>query len=250
MGMRRCAPGNGLLDKHTFMNKNKLVLPLAAFTLAVSAAGGAVAMASADTIAATPATTQSATTQAARVKPAAIGKVTAISGTTITLADEHSSTTYTVDAASATVLKHEAPAAGTMPAPGTKPAETTISVSDIVVGDMLMVEGTANGTSVIATTIHDGIGFGGGHGGRGPGIQGTVTAVNGSSLTVTGQDGKTYTVDGTSAEATKMQTISVSDITVGDTIGVDGTVSGTSVTATHIMDGMRKPAATTATTSS
>jgi hypothetical protein len=143
------------------MKKNALILPLAALTLAVSAAGGAVAMASADTIAPTAATTQSATTQGTRVKPAAMGMVTAISGTTITLADKRDATTYTVDAAGATVLKHVAFATGTARVPGTKPTETTIPVSAIAVGDMLMVEGTANGTSVTATTIHDGMGFGG-----------------------------------------------------------------------------------------
>ena len=230
------------------MIKNKLILPLAGLTMAVSAAGGLVAIASADTV--TAATTQTATSQTARVKPAAMGTVTAISGTTITLSDAQNSTTYTVDASGATVLKHEAPAAGTTPTPGTKPAETTISVSDIAIGDTLMVEGTANGTTVTATTIHDGLKGMGGHEGRGPGVQGTVTAVNGTSLTVTGQDGTIYTVDASSADATKMQTITVSDITVGDTVGVQGTVSGTTVTAVHIMDGMRKPEATTVTTSS
>jgi hypothetical protein len=74
--------------------------------------------------------------------------------------------------------------------------------------------------------------------GHGPGMGGTVTAVNGSTITITGKDGKTYTVDASSATAQKLQTISVSDIRVGDEIGVMGTLSGTSITAKNIMDGM------------
>ena len=77
-----------------------------------------------------------------------------------------------------------------------------------------------------------------------PGVMGTVTAVSGNTVTLTGKDGKTYTVDATSAEIGKMTTITIGQIAVGDTIGVQGTVSlsangqaGT-VTAKHIMDGV------------
>jgi len=70
-----------------------------------------------------------------------------------------------------------------------------------------------------------------------PGVGGTVTAVSGNTITVTAQDGKTYTIDASSATITKDETVGVSDIKVGDTIGAQGTVSGTSVTATNIHDG-------------
>jgi hypothetical protein len=102
--------------------------------------------------------------------PAAMGKVTAVSGSTITISGmarpttagtKPTETTYTVDASSATVTKIAAPAAKGAP------TTSTISVSDISVGDMISVEGTANGTSITATTITDGVGFGMG-GGRGP----------------------------------------------------------------------------------
>jgi len=68
-----------------------------------------------------------------------------------------------------------------------------------------MVQGTVNGTNITATQIHDGIGFGPGV--RGLGMGGTVTAVSGSAITITGKDGKTYTVDAGSATAQKLQTI-------------------------------------------
>ena len=74
--------------------------------------------------------------------------------------------------------------------------------------------------------------------GRGAGVMGTVTAVSGNTVTVTDKDGTTYTIDATSAEVSKTSTITVSQIAVGDTVGVQGTVSGTTVTAKHIMDGL------------
>ena len=70
-----------------------------------------------------------------------------------------------------------------------------------------------------------------------PGVGGTVTAVSGNTITVTGKDGKTYTIDATSAAITKDETVTVSSIAVGDTVMANGTVSGTSVTATAIHDG-------------
>ena len=73
---------------------------------------------------------------------------------------------------------------------------------------------------------------------RGMGVAGTVTAVSGNTVTITGKDGKTYTVDASGAAILKTSTITVGQIAVGDTVGVHGTVSGTSVTADHIMDGI------------
>ena len=70
-----------------------------------------------------------------------------------------------------------------------------------------------------------------------PGVGGTVTAVNGSTITVTGKNGTSYTINAGSATITKDETVSVSDIAVGDTIMANGTVSGTSVAATSIHDG-------------
>jgi len=210
--------------------KNKLALPLAAAVLVVSAGTGFVAIANADTLPAP--TTSSTTQQPQRQKPAAMGAITAISGTNITIEDKQAGTTYTIDASSATITKHAKPATQ-----GAAPTSTTISASDLAVGDMVVVQGTVSGTTVTATSIETG--RGGGPGGmRGPrGVFGTVASVSGSTITVTGKDGKTYTVDATSAKASKVETINVSDIQVGDTVGVDGALSGTSVTATHIMDG-------------
>ena len=110
----------------------------------------------------------------------------------------------------------------------------------MVVGDMVAVRGTVNGTSVTATEIMDGLMMhGGGFGGRGGhGTRGTVSAVNGNTITLTSSDGQTYTVDASAAQIGKVSTITVGDVQVGDSLDVMGDVSGTNVTAKHIMDGI------------
>ncbi len=66
------------------------------------------------------------------------GTVSVISDTTITITNK-SNTSYTVDASSANITK----------------ADKKISVSDIAVGDSVLVQGAINGTSVTAATITD-----------------------------------------------------------------------------------------------
>jgi hypothetical protein len=171
-------------------------------------------------------------------KPGVIGTVSAISGTTITVQTMARGTsaaqTFTVDASSATV---------------TKDGQSS-SVSSIAVGDFLMVQGTVSGTSVSATTIRDGKPMMGMRGTQGahaqmPAIQGngqpivggTVSSVSGNSLTVTTKSGIAYSVDATSATVTKAGASStVASVAQGDSVIVQGTVNGTSVTASTIVD--------------
>lgn len=224
------------MNKETFMRYG---VPLAA--VAASIGIGFAGISAADTTSTTAPT--SAPSGMHRGMPGVFGKVTAISGTTLTVASTNpgknsssSTTTYTVDASSAKVMKGVAAA-----------TPATSSVSAIAVGDSVMIRGTVSGTSVTATDIMDGLlGQGmpmmGGHGGpgmgRGQGVNGTVTAVSGSTITLTGKDGKTYTVDASSAQLDKVSTITAAQVAVGDALSVDGTVSGTTVTAKHVMDGM------------
>lgn len=172
-------------------------------------------------------------------KPGVVGKVTAVNGTTITVESmnpmDDTTTIYSIDAASAKVLTHT---------DGAGPTETSLAA--VVVGDMVAVRGTVSGTHVTATEIIDGLPAQAGVRGKGamfikkmgPGVQGTVTAVSGNTVTLTGADGKTYAVDASDATIAKMITITVGQIAVGDTLGVHGTVSGTNVEAKHIMDGL------------
>jgi hypothetical protein len=216
---------------------SKFVLPLAIVVLVASAITGVVGIAHADTSATAP--TEQNNAQGVRgTPPAAVGVVSAVSGTVITLTDKKTNTTYTIDAATATITKHTKPATQ-----GAAPTNTTITASQISVGDMIAVQGTVSGSTITATKIEDGLGgrmggFGG-HGGMGgSGVRGMVTAVNGSTITVTGMDGKSYTVDASNSTAGKFETIPVSSIQVGDSIGIQGSVNGTSVTAKSIMDGV------------
>lgn len=208
-------------------------LALVPAALALMLGGGALmsyaGLASAQTTSTTSTTASAGAHQRA---PGVFGTITAINGSTVTVESKGfgpnaTATTYTVDASGATVTKDGA--AG--------------SVSSLAVGDTIMAQGTVSGTDVTATKILDGKmgpGMGGGRGGRGmgPGVMGTVSAVNGNTLTVTGKNGTTYTVDASSAKVSKMETLSVSDIKVGDTVGVQGQVSGSAVTAKQIMDGI------------
>jgi hypothetical protein len=222
-------------------------------------AGVAGTMAVATYAAAPQATVTAATTQTQApgqhghgqfTPPAASGNVTAVSGNTITLTDKKSGTTYTVDATNATVNKFTA---GTNGAKGT---QATITVSQIAVGDNITVQGTVSGANITATKIEDGMmmGFGGrGHGPMGMGGQmGTVSSISGNTITLTGKNGTTYTIDASNSKVEKVSTVSVSNIAVGDSLMVQGTTSGTTVTAKNIVDGQfpmggNKPASSSST---
>ncbi len=72
---------------------------------------------------------------------------------------------------------------------------------------------------------------------------GKVTAINGNTLTVTNKKGVVFTVDATNASIVNMKDKSpmmVSQVLVGDTVAVKGTMVGTNVTATKILDGVTK----------
>ncbi len=179
--------------------------------------------------------------------PGVFGKVTAISGTTITVAGTagpkgDTATTYTVDASGATVMKK---------------GETS-TVGAIVIGDSLMVQGTVTGTNVVAKTIRSGIpAFGrmgdndkDGSGKKGmmpqnpiisgngqPVIAGSVTAISGSTLTVGTKSNISYSVNVSGATIVKSgATSTLSAITVGDNVIVQGVVNGTAIVAASVID--------------
>ena len=173
--------------------------------------------------------------------PGVFGTVSAINGTTLTVESKGfgqsaTATTYTVDASKATVTK----------------SGNASTLSAVTLGDTVMVAGTVTGTSVVATTIRDGVM---GHGGMRPGgmhasstvaviqgngqpvIGGAVTAVSGSSLTVTNKSNVTYTVDVASAKIVKAgATSTIASVSVGDNVVVQGTVNGTAVVASSVLD--------------
>ena len=187
------------------------------------------------------------------MKPGVFGTVSAVSGNIITVTSTHrmgpktagstttatpTTTTYTVDATSATITKNNV--AG--------------NISSIVVGDTIMAQGTLTGTNLVATTIRDGVmtrtpGVGGVNGqpsqnqtspitGNGqPVVAGTVSSISGNTLSITNKSNVSYTIDVTNAKIVEGQnTITVSSIAVGDSVIVQGTVSGNSVVASSIID--------------
>jgi hypothetical protein len=198
------------------------------------------------------------------MKPGVFGTVSAISGNIITVTSTHrtgpksstgstttttpTTTTYTVDATSATITKDNA--AGT--------------ISSIAVGDTIMAQGTLTGTNLVATTIRDGVMT------RTPGatdtnvdknqtspitgngqpvVAGTVSSISGNTLVITNKSNVTYTIDTTNAKIVEDQnTITISSVAVGDSVIVQGTVSGNSVTASSVIDQKAPSATTTGTT--
>ena len=203
--------------------------------------------------------------------PGVFGTVSTISGDTLTVTSKGrfgpgmaTSTTpatpivYTVDATNATVMKNG----------------TSSTLSAIATGDTVMVQGTISGTNVTATKINDGVvpgammGRGGMRGGFGkngtstmwsasttagfqgngePVIGGAVAGISGTTLTVTNASNVTYTIDAASSTIIKNGTSTAfSNIAVGDNVIVQGTVNGTSVTASSVIDqGMSHTASST-----
>jgi hypothetical protein len=72
-----------------------------------------------------------------------------------------------------------------------------------------------------------------------PTVTGSATGISGNTIYLTGTNGTNYTIDATSAKIRKAGAIIVvSSILSGDSLSVRGTLSGTNVVATSIMDGV------------
>lgn len=175
--------------------------------------------------------------------PVTVGTVSAINGTTLTLVSRvrplspqsselSTSTTYTIDAANASVTKDGTPS----------------TFSAISVGNRVAVWGTVNGSTITATSVRDGMpphkmpewrrlsrNF---HGNGEPVVGGTVTALQGTTLTITNQSKIIYTVNASSSTVEKSNgvIIPLSNLVVGDRVIVQGVVNDTTVTASSILD--------------
>jgi hypothetical protein len=180
------------------------------------------------------------------MRPGIFGTVASVSGTSLTVTGRQGfgtttpTATFTVDASNATVKKNNA----------------TSTVSSIAVGDTVSVQGTVTGTNIVATMIRDGVVPMRGGPGKGPQggqwnqastspitgngqpiVAGSITAINGTSLTITNKSNVQYTIDASNATIAKGgSTATLSNVAVGDNVVVQGTVNGTSVTATSVLD--------------
>ena len=185
-----------------------------------------------------------------------LGTIVSVSGTTLTITGKimspvastsTSATTYTVDASKAHIEKQG--------------AQGTVTTSSIAVGDSVVVTGTITGTNIIAQVIRDGAvpmmqdrdGMNNGRfpnasstpgqmrpefqGNGQPVIGGTVSAISGTTLTLSNRGGVSFSVDTSQASIMKQgATTTVSTLAIGDSIIVQGTVNGTSVIASSIVD--------------
>ncbi len=162
--------------------------------------------------------------------PVISGTVLTVSGNTITvsakrgLGDKNNSTvtTYTVDATNAKVTKNG----------------TASTVSAIVVGDKLSVQGTITGTNIVAKNIRDGVVQPPIRGNGQPIVAGKITAISGNSITITNSSNVVYTVDVATAKLVVRGVTSptISSLAVGDNVVVQGTVNGNNITASSVID--------------
>ncbi len=174
------------------------------------------------------------------------GTITAINGTNLMVSGRQgfgnagTAITYTVDTSAAKVFKDN----------------VASSLSTLAVGNSLRIEGTISGTNIAATSIRfnsnggpqgmrtngKGERFGSSTipaitGNGQPVVAGSVTAISGATITVATRSGIQYTVDTASAKIVKGQaTISLANVMVGDTVVVQGLTSGTSITASSVID--------------
>ncbi len=69
-------------------------------------------------------------------------------------------------------------------------------------------------------------------------VTGTMASASGTTITLTGSNGTSYSVDASGAKFLRKygSTMAITDIQTGDTLNVQGAVSGTNITATSIRD--------------
>ncbi len=205
-----------------------------------------------------------------RVGKGITGKITAISGSIITLVEGTSTAkTLTIDASKATFAKIASPIAPSADSVPAQSASSPIAIADLVVGDMIVVTGTVTDTTVVATQITVVPARAAWEGNSTMMVVGKVQAINGTTLTVLANSGfgrmgaperannsnapavssVTYAVDASAAVIKKIApstagqtvtaptTIAVGDIAIGDTVRVQGKITGTNIAAVTITDG-------------
>ncbi len=194
-------------------------------------------------------------------RPVVFGTVSSINGTLLVVTTKNGPRedgiikTYNVDASNSIVYKNNA----------------TSSISSVVVGDNLFIQGTVSGTNVVAKIIRDGVPGRNGNlmdksrnasstmqrgerdekgerkemgrnnpmfkGDGQPVVEGSVTSINGSILSVLNRNNLVYSVDASNAKVFKGNaTSSLSNVVIGDRIIVQGSVNGQSISATLIFD--------------
>ncbi len=184
------------------------------------------------------------------------GKVTAVSGTSITMTTlSPTSTAYTIDASRAKFMKNE---------------KTAGAITDIAVGNLIGVQGTSSGTNIAANAIMiNGGGPENTNGAVGRGIAGKVTSISGNTFTIDstpfhgrGMRGAatstpvtppapvsyTVTADANTVYTKDGQPATINDVTTTSLIMVRGTTDPVAhtIAATNVMINTHIPTASSA----
>lgn len=174
------------------------------------------------------------------MRPDVVGKVTAVSGSTITVSGRSlsgaasSTSTFSVDASGATILRGNA----------------TSTVGNIKVGDPVIIQGVVTGTNVVAKVVRFAELRNGSEkddkgknkdkivGDGNPVVAGVVSAISGNTVSITASNSIVYSVDATNAkvQVKGVASSTVSNIAVGDKVVAQGVITGNSVVATSIFD--------------
>lgn len=125
-----------------------------------------------------------------------------------------------------------------------KAKDVEMNLSDIKMGDKIFALGSIIDHSISATEIFDGKKVrmrAAKFGKKFQGVVGIVTSISGDSITLTSKDNTVYVVDASNAGVKKGPNDSdVSQIKSGDRLFVRGVVTGTTVVAIDIRDGLGK----------
>lgn len=179
-------------------------------------------------------------------RPVVMGVVSARTGTMLTVTSKDGAL-YTIDAAQALITKSLG-------------RESSVnSVSDIPLGETVVVAGVLSDTTVTATRVIYGLGgalLKGGPGVVGDSIAtaasleaprpiavGVVTTIAGTTITLESTDSGTVTVDASDAMFLKTgdKATSIAGIAVGDTVSVEGVGTGAALSATKVVDTTKAP---------
>ena len=167
--------------------------------------------------------------------PAAVGTVKSVGDGTFTITAQDG-TSVTVNVSSATTYMDQ--------------GVTSASIANVTVGEHVAVFGTDTSDTVAATSVAIGtppaggkggpIGAPDGKGGTPPAAVGTVKSVGDGTFTITAQDGTSVTVNVSSATTYMDQGVtsaSIANVTVGEHVAVFGTDTSNTVAATSVAIG-------------
>ena len=144
-----------------------------------------------------------------------VGTVTNINGNTISI-NANNGNNYFVNISNASI---------------TDASNVNIGLSGVSINDTISINGSISGNIITATSIVDQSSFNSNFVGR-------VTDISGNTITLNANNGTIYfvNIDNTAFTNSNNATVGLSDVSINDTISVNGHASGIFITATSVMD--------------